>query len=235
MFKKIVPFNTQTHAGLRVKPVDDFGFARNAHIASLVVGEFNRVVPIFPIVFLKEDEGKFGVYALLGLRQGHNLFVDEDGKWTAGYVPAIIRRYPFALGKGSTEGQFLICLDEESEFVSRNEGESLVDESGKPGKIVENAKEYLSELYRMSELTARFCRDIVDRDLLSPLNMQVSVAGGAPQTISGCFGVDEKKLNELGDDAYLELKRRAALPLIYAHIFSLGNLEKLAKMQQEQG
>lgn len=234
MFKKIVPFNSQAHAGLRVKPVNHFQFAATSYIASLVVGEFSRVVPLYPIVFLKEDEEKFGAYALLGLKQGQNLFVDENGDWSASYIPAIIRRYPFALGKGGDDGQFLICLDEESEFVSRDEGEPLVDENGKPGKIVENAKEYLSELYRMSELTNRFCRDLAERDLLIPLNMKVSAPGGSPQTISGCYGVDENRLNDLSEADFLELRKRGALPLIYAHIFSLGNAEKLARIHQER-
>lgn len=234
MFKKIVPFNAQAHENKKLKPVDNYSFAKNSYIASMVVSELNRAAPHYPIVFLKENEEQFGVYALLGLQQGENLFVTEDGKWDAGYIPAIIRRYPFALGKGGEENQFLICLDEESEFLNETEGEPLVQE-GKPGQVVEKAKQYLSELYRLSELTKRFCQDLIDRDLLMPLNMQVRKGGGeAAQTIAGCYGVNEKNLTEMPDEKFLELRKNGTLPLIYAHLISLTNVESLVRKRKQK-
>lgn len=240
MFKKLVPFNGQRHGNKKLRPVDNFKFAANSYLASLVVNEFSRASSVYPIVFLKdgskENPEKFGVYALLGLRQGENLFVDEQGNWDAPYIPAIIRRYPFALGRSEAEGNnFLVCIDEESEFINETEGQPLTKEDGQPAEVVEKAKEYLSDLYKYGELTTRFCKDLADRELLTPLNMQIRDPHGGPsQSIGGCFGVNENKLNELSDQDFLELRKRGALPLIYAHLFSLPNMERLIRMQNEK-
>ena len=59
---------------------------------------------------------EFRPVALLGLNAGQNLFVDAAGKWQASYVPAIIRRYPFALTPRGTDGQYIVCLDEGSDL-----------------------------------------------------------------------------------------------------------------------
>lgn len=236
MFKKIVPFNVEKFAATKVQPVKSYEFAKHAHIASVLVNEVNRVAPTYPMVFLKESEEKYGLYALLGFKQGENLFVDDDGKWHAPYIPAIIRRYPFALGKGQGENQFVVCVDEESDLLSTEEGRPLV-EDGKPGEVVESVKKYLSDLYRFNEITARFCEEMKTRDLLQPLNMQLKQAGSdaPPVSVSGCFGVNEKKLNEMPDDQFLELRKSGALPMIYAHLLSLAQIARLAEMQRNAG
>ena len=67
--------------------------------------EFARAAAVYPIVFV-EDKTKdaFRPVTLLGLDAGENLFVSESGKWEASYIPAIIRRYPFALANTGTTG-----------------------------------------------------------------------------------------------------------------------------------
>lgn len=231
MFKKMVPFNTQAHGDLRVRPVDDFSFAAKSHIASIHVKEFNRIAAWYPIVFL-EEKNKFRAYALLGLKPGKNLFVDDRGKWLASYIPSIIRRYPFALGKGAPDtDQFLFCLDEESEFIGKEEGEPLVGLDGKPTEIVDKAKNFLSNLYQSSQLTERFCSEMAERELLRPMNFQYRDPDtGQKQNLSGCHCMDEEKLGKLPDEDYLAFRKRGLLPAIFAHLVSLGQAERMSWM-----
>jgi len=234
MFKKLVPFNSQKHAGKKILSIDSYQFAENTHIASLLVNEFRRAAPVYPIVFLKDAEDQYGSYALFGLEQGENLFIDAEGRWNVGYIPAIIRRYPFALGKGEGQDQFLICLDEESEFISESEGQPLVNEDGKPGEVVEKAKEFLSELYKSNQLTSRFCKELEEQELLTPLNMQIKGKGEEKAiNIAGCYGVDERKLNELSDEKFVQMRKNGILPLIYAHLISLAQIERLVRLKNE--
>ncbi len=233
MFKKIVPFNTQTHGNKKIKPVDTFDFVSGTHISSLLVSEFKSACAELPIVFLKEGE-KYGAYALLGLKPGQNLFVDEEGQWTGRYIPAIIRRYPFALGKGQGQDQFLFCVDEQSDFLSETEGEPLVGPDGKPTEIVEKAKSFLTDIYRYSETTNRFCKELADKNLLKPLNMQMKDAGGQVQSVTGAFAVEENRLGDLTDEDFLAFRKNGALPLIYAHLFSLNNIQKLIRLQKKR-
>ncbi len=233
MFKKIVPYNTKVFANKRVKPVTTFDFARQSHLATLMVSECSRAAGIYPIVFLKEGDS-YGLYALLGLTPNENLFIDENGHWKSSYVPAIIRRYPFVLAKTQDADNFMLGIDEESDFINDSEGEPLVGPDGKPSQMVENAKQFLTELHRTSLLTKRFCKELEDRDLLHPLSLQVKSGNETMQNIAGCFGVNEKKFNELPDEAFLDLRKRGALPIIYAHLISLGQLERLVRLQTEK-
>lgn len=235
MFKNVVAFSTQAHKGKKVKIPKTFEFAAHSYIVAIMVNEFKHVAHTYPIVFLKGADERFGAYALLGVKHDQNLFVDTAGNWNADYIPAMIRRYPFSLGQGSDATQFVICIDEGSNLISQTEGEELVTKDGKPGRVVDQAKEFLGELYRFNELTVQFCQELYDLGILVPLTVNVKGQDGAGTTqVSGCYAVQEKKLDELTDEKFLELRKKGALPLIYAHLNSLTHVEKIIKMYQDQ-
>ncbi len=144
MFEKIVPVNKDLHANKRVKEITSFSFASKFHVAYVTLQEFTRAASIFPIVFLEDKQkDEFRPVVLLGLKSGVNVFVDAEGKWQASYIPAVIRRYPFTLTPGGADGQFIVCLDEDSNLVSETEGAALFDEEGKPTQVIENVKRYV--------------------------------------------------------------------------------------------
>ncbi|MCH8500205.1 MAG: SapC family protein [Marinobacter sp.] len=231
MFTKLVPVNKDQHADLKVKPIAGFGFASKFHIASLMVHEFARAAAVYPIVFI-EDKSKdeFRPVVMLGLDEGENLFVAEDGKWQASYVPAIIRRYPFALASTGEEGQFTVCVDEDSEFVDRKEGNAMFDEQGQPTQVIENVKRYLSELQQMEVFTNEFCKFMAGHNLFTPLNMRVR-QNEQMKNITGCYVVNEERLNNLSDSTFLELKKRRYLAPVFAHLTSLSQIERLAMLK----
>ena len=112
MFQQIVPVNKDRHAGKKILPVSDFRFAAKHHIAYLTLHEFVRAASTYPVLFLEDKANDdFRPVALLGLTAGENAFVGEDGQWQAGYIPAIIRRYPFALSQSGEDDRFLVCVD----------------------------------------------------------------------------------------------------------------------------
>jgi len=231
MFNKMVPITRQRHGSKKVLPVRTFKFASKSNIVSLITNEFNKVASVCPIVFVEDKDELLKPFALLGLEQGENLFIDDNGRWKSHYIPAIIRRYPFVLGRNEGKSDLVLCIDEESEFVSDTEGESLFNEKGEPGKITETARNYLIELQKFSELTSMFSKELAERELLSPLNMQIKNSQGALVKIDGIFAVNETKLNELPNEAFMELRKRGALSLIYAHLVSLVQMERLVQMQ----
>ncbi len=234
MFKKLVPFNTIKHAGKKIAPTSSFKFAEKSYIASVMIHEFNRAASIYPIVFLKDGE-EFKLYALLGLQQEENLFIDDQGRWNASYIPAIIRRYPFALGKNeANDNELMVCIDEESESISDKEGQDLVGEDGKPGEIVIKAKEFLSELQKFHNITTAFCRELAKRELLDSLNVELKATNGETQRIAGCFAVNEKKFNEISDEDFIALRKLGYLPAIYAHMLSLAQIERLVRLRAEK-
>ena len=234
MFQRVVPVNKEIHARKKVREISSFEFASKIHIAYVTMQEFTRAASIFPVVFLEDKEkDEFRPVAMLGLRPGQNLFVDAAGKWQASYVPAVIRRYPFALAPG-TEGQYVVCIDEDSSLISETDGAAMFDPDGTPTQVIENVKRYLSELQQMETLTRDFCAFLAEHNMFTPLNLQVR-ENGAMKNISGCYVVNEGRLNNLSDELFLAIKNKQYLPAIYAHLISLAQTERLVKLQDELG
>ncbi len=234
MFQKVVPVNKDRHAKKKVKDISSFAFASKFHIAYVTMQEFARAASIFPIVFLEDKEkDEFRPVVLLGINAGENLFVDPAGKWQASYVPAIIRRYPFALTPSGKDGQYVVCIDEESPLVSDTEGSPLFDDNGEPTQVIDNVKLYLAELQQMDALTSDFSKFLSEHNMFTPLNMRVR-DNDKVKNISGCYVINEERLNNLSDDRFLEIKNKRFLPAIYAHLISLAQTERLVKLQDEK-
>lgn len=234
MFEKVVPVNRERHARTRIRDMTGFGFAAKFHIAYVTMHEFSRAAAVYPIVFVEDKEkDAFRPVALIGLEAGENLFVGADGKWEASYVPAIIRRYPFALAAAGGEGQFTICIDEGSDLVSTTEGNPLFDEKGEPTQVIENVKRYLAELQQMDQLTQQFCSWLKANNMLTPLNMRVRDHDKV-KNIAGCYVVNEERLNNLSDERFLELRSKRFLPAIYAQLMSLAQVERLITLKDRR-
>jgi hypothetical protein len=234
MFEKLVPVNKERHAQTKIKQIDGFGFASKFHIASVMTHEFARACSAYPIVFLEDKEkDEFRPVVLLGLNAGENLFVGVDDKWRVAYVPAIIRRYPFALASTEQEGQFTVCIDEASTLVGDEEGVPLFSEAGEPSEAIENVKRYLGELQQMDVFTRAFCKYLAENNLFTPLNMRVRQLDQV-KNISGCYVINEERLTNLSNDRFLELREKQYLPAVYSHLVSLAQIERLMTLQDER-
>jgi hypothetical protein len=232
MFESVVPVNKDRHAHKKVMASNSFDFAARFHVAYLTMHEFTRAAGYYPIVFLEDrDNDTYRPVALMGLEAGENLFVDNEGRWNAAYIPAIIRRYPFALVKAPEADRYVVCVDEASKLLSDVEGAPMFDETGNPTQVIENVKRYLSELQQMDQMTSEFCRFLVQSNLLVPLNMRVNAADQV-RNITGCYVINEERLTNFSDARFLELRTRAYLPAIYAHLLSLTQIERLLTMKK---
>ncbi|MDD4650321.1 MAG: SapC family protein [Desulfoplanes sp.] len=234
MFKSIVPISKESHGTKKIKPISSYAFAANTHLASIMVHEFYRAASMYPIVFLEDKEhDDFRPVILLGLEPNENLFIDANGKWTVSYIPAIIRRYPFALAKTPEDNKYTVCIDEESDLVSEEEGEPLFDEKGEPTKVIENVKKYLGELQQMDALTSQFIKMLKEKNMFTPLNMRVREADTV-RNVTGCYVINEQRLNNLSDETFLDLKKKSLLAPIYSHLVSLGQIERLFSLKKKK-
>ena len=233
MFERVVPVNKDRHAGKKVRASNDFRFASKFHVAYVTVHEFARAAAIYPLVFL-EDNDQFRSVALMGLDAGENLFIDSQGQWQGSYIPAIIRRYPFALTKAPEADRFIVCIDEASDLLSDTEGTPMFDEEGNATQVIENVKRYLGELQQMDTMTQEFSRFLVQNNLLTPLNMRVNAAKQV-RNITGCYVINEERLNNFSDAKFAEIRQKGYLPAIYAHLISLSQIERLAGLKKPAG
>ena len=73
--------------------------------ATIAGGGFDRARPLWEFTLVE------------GLRDGQNLFLDAQARWTGRYVPAFLRRYPFVFAAASDGQSLTLCIDEAHEGV----------------------------------------------------------------------------------------------------------------------
>lgn len=223
-YQDLVPLNDKAHADLRVSTISSYGFAARSNSVPVLAGEFAECAREFPIVFGGQP-GSVVPAALLGLRDGENLFVDPQGNWLARYTPAFIRRYPFALGTGDT-GQMLVCIDQTARCLTTTAGEALFVE-GAPSAALQRTMAFLREFQTAAVATAGLTQRIEVLGLLREADSLAQLRDGSEFRLSGLRVIDESRLNALDDEAVLDLVKSGAMKLIYAHLISLGNLAPL--------
>ena len=225
-YEKPVLLDRERHRRRRVRPGNSFAFAARANSLVLAAAEFGEASREYAIVFTRGDGGKVAPVVMLGLRSRENLFVQEDGRWDARYIPAFVRRYPFVLAQ--LPGQAMAaCIDEAYGGFSDTEGEALFDEQGQETPFLRNALEFLSQYQREHLRTEAFCRRLDEAGLLTEMNARADLADGRSFTVNGLLVVDEKKLLALPDATALALFRSGELHLVSMHLVSLSNMQRL--------
>ena len=231
LHRQPVAVDRNAHRFVRIKtPVTDWSPAARLNALFVAATEFGDAARDFPLVFVRagdDDDGKPAIapIAVFGLAKDENLFV-EGGAWRGIYMPALLRLYPFCIGRLDAE-RFAICLDSGWSGLSGTEGERLFDAEGQQSPFLNEMQRQLEVLDGETRRTRIMCRQLRDHDLLREMRFDATLPSGAKLAVDGFLTVDEKKLDALGDAAVLELHRSGLLGLIHAHYVSLGNMRKL--------
>lgn len=233
IYEQPLVLNRLQHRNLCLKPLSGrFEFASALNSVPLTTTEFVVCARDYPIVFAGEaeiDQGAGMPIALLGLTRSHNLFVEADGQWAAQhYVPAFLRRYPFAVaGAADESSDFSVCIDER--FVSSGpDGQKLFEESGEDAPALVHAIKFLSDYQQEVRRTQAFMRQLREHLLLIPKTVHVELPDEPPQVLGGFQVIDENRLQKLDGNSLEKLSLTGALGLIYAHLASLGNVQRLS-------
>lgn len=225
-YEKPVLLDRDKHRHRRVRAASGFGFARKANSLYLAGVEFNEACKEYAVVFTRAAAGKVVPVVMLGLRARENLFVGDDERWDARYIPAFVRRYPFVLAE--LPGQSLaVCVDEAYPGLTDGEGEALFDDAGKETPFLRNAVEFLTQYQREYLRTEAFCRRLDQAGLLTEMDARADLVDGRSFTVNGLLVVDEKKLLALPDAAALTMFRHGELHLVSMHLASLSNMQRL--------
>jgi hypothetical protein len=221
-YKNVIALNSDVHQSLRLQPVDDLTFTSDSTAVPIVVGEFVDIARQNPIAFLRLDNGDIMPVALLGLPDGSNLYLDENGKWDAPYVPAFVRRYPFVFAE-TGENQLTLCIDRDFEGFNESEGQPLFEAQREPGDVVKDALELLNEYQRQHALTQLFVKRLDELGILMEANANAQL-NGRSFTLQNLLVVDENKFRAISETVLKDWFASGELGLIYAHLMSLGNL-----------
>ncbi|MEM9879890.1 MAG: SapC family protein [Pseudomonadota bacterium] len=219
-FNTLEPLNLRDHGDICLSDTPHFGFAKDAHLVPLLAEEFPVAQRFFPIVF--DSQGVGQPIAIMGLRQGVNSYVEDDGGWKKDvYIPAYVRRYPFMLAKLRPEDEKLsLCLDPTAKIVQKTGARKLFD--GDDGsQLTKDILTFCERYERGAQQTRMFCDKLNELELLQPGEAVVE-RGDKPTRFSGFRIVDENKLRELKQKHAAELNKNGTLAVLHAHLFSLS-------------
>ena len=226
-YDRLMPLNRDTHAELRLRS-GDFRFAATTNSVPLLATEMFEASRSYPIVFIDIGQGEIFPIALLGLRNGENLFIGTDGRWETGhYVPAFVRRYPFVLSNDKT-----VLIDENCHGLSQSDGERLFTDDGANTPLLETTLAFLRGFQDEVAHTQKFIAALDEFGLLKSVSLRVEPVAGAPSAIDGLMIVDEHRLRSLKDKVVAKLFRSGELAAIHAHLASLTGLAELNRRHQ---
>ena len=225
LYKELAGLDRKAHAKLRIKKSDNLDFADNINSAPLAGIEFFEASRDFPVLFAKGENGEIFSLALFSLqKQSHSV---ED--WSEVYIPAFIRRYPFAkAGDGN------VVIDIKAPQLQEEEGDPLFKEDGTNSEFLDTVIGFLNHMETQYKVTKEYCQACAERELLTPFNVQVSVSEDEkPIRLDTLYVIDEKKLNELPDEQVTDWFRKGWLGWSFAHLHSLGAMRRLVKRDRK--
>ncbi len=232
-YEKPVALDKEAHKNLKLDASNgDLSFAQKTNSVIVAGVEFIHAAKEYTIVFAKAGGDRIIPLALLGLRNDENLFVDDQGKWDAQYVPAFVRRYPFVLAESGQGGEMAVCIDQAFPGFSTESGTPLFNENGEQSDLLKKAIDFLQDYQSQNKRTEIFTNRLRDLDLLVELTARTDLTDGQKLSMGGLLVVDEKKLLQLEKKAAMELFRSGEMGWIYAHLLSLSNISRLATKLQ---
>jgi hypothetical protein len=233
-YSKPEPLSRELHAKIGLRRVDKpFSFAAKSNVVPLTVGEFPMAALSYPVIFAGE---RYQPLAVMGIGQGTNLFVSEDGAFEVGaYIPAYIRRYPFVLANDQARGQLVVCIDRASQLLGEDCELPFFDEKGEPTEYTNNCLQFCNDFETEGRRTESFVALLKELDLFEVKRATMTPANpdgtpGEPQPLAEYFAVSEEKLKALGPTKLKELIDNGAVGQIYAHLASLGGWDRLVAL-----
>lgn len=226
-YQQPTPLDSRKHGQWGVKRNFGFGFSAQVNAVPINVIEIPQIASFYPIAF--SPDASATPVAIMGLRDNENLFVQPDGNWEQNtYVPAYIRRYPFIFSEiPGAEDQLTLCVDMNEDVVAENGEQKFFEPDGKPSQLSNQALEFCKSYHAAAMQTLEFGKILNASGLLTERSVQVTATGNRRINFTGFRAVDEKKLSELPDAEFLNLRKEGLLPFIYAHLFSVTQWQRM--------
>ena len=230
-----VLLNNIDHKDLRIVTTRGAEYGDDVMYAITFPDEFRNVQSYYPIVFRKMADGQFQPVALFGFEERQNLFLTRTG-WDASYLPLMIERLPFLIGKAN--GQLVIHLDLDSPRVSRTAGEALFREHGGTTEFAERMNSVLLSIHHGLGQTPAFVAALLEHELLESFVLDVQLNDGSEHRLTGFYAINEERLAGLKGAALERLSSAGHLLPAYMVIASLSNfralIERRNRLQAER-
>ena len=237
LYNQIEPISSQQHGSAKVRGLEALPALAQLHAVPVTVDEFSSVQRFFPIIFSIGDDPV--PLALMGLNEGVNTFVDDNGKPLNPevYMPAYLRRYPFVLARLRDDSDELsLCYDPTSGAIGDFEDGQALFDGEQPSQTTNAILQFCEQFEQAGQRTQLFMQELKKSGLLMDGEVAIQPEGAdQPFIYRGFQMVDEEKLRELRGDELRKMNQNGMLPLIFAHLFSLGQIREVFARQVQQG
>ena len=227
-FKRVVGVNPQLLGTLKLDRAAGFGFAAHAQSVPIGLTEFEAAAQHVPILF---TSGPSPVpVALLGLREGQNLFARPDGGWAPdAYVPAYVRAFPFIFVEDADSKSLFVGMEPDAPHLSADRGQPMF-EDGRPSPLLNEAVAFCQAFREAAIAGGAFARALDAAGLLEEEEATVSFTAGGSARVRGFKLLKPERLADVDDATFLEWRRMGWLTAIYAHLFSAGRWGRLIEL-----
>jgi hypothetical protein len=220
-----VLLNNVDHKDLRVITTRSAEYGDNVMLAATFPAEFRNLQAHYPIVFRKNAQGQFEPVALLGFKDGQNLFLTRQG-WDAAYIPMTLERLPFLIGF-SSDREPMMHIDLDHPRVSRTQGEPIFREFGGNTEFLERMSSLLLAIHQNLGATEHFIGALLQHDLLESFVLDIQLNDGSQNRLAGFYTIKEERLLDLNGATLERLNRAGHLQAIYMAIASLSHFRAL--------
>ncbi|MDE1915419.1 MAG: SapC family protein [Sphingomonadales bacterium] len=240
-YQDLVPLNSRDHGSWHSRSVDKAKWLVGQHAIPLTVEEFPQAARNFPIIFSSGEDSV--PLALMGLNEGVNVFVDDEGTFLENvYVPAYARRYPFMLARLTPEAQELsLCFDPTSDLVGEFDDGAALFDGDQPSETTKGMLGFCEQFEQAGLRSTAFVKELEKHGLLIDGEVAIqqegpdATPGQPPFVYRGFRMVDQAKLQEVRGDVLRGWNQSGLLPLVFAHLFSLDLMREIFGRQVAQG
>lgn len=236
LYNDVIPLSSQDHANFKLQVRPKMPFLAEQHAVPVTIDEFVMVQRVMPIVF---SSGENPVpLALMGLNQGVNVFLDENGELAGNpvYMPAYARRYPFLLAKLREDTEELsLCFDPTTDIIGEYDDGDPLFEGGEASETTKSLLQFCEQVETSGHRTVAFVQELVDAELLMEGEVAIDTPNSdKPFVYRGFQMVNEEKLKEIRGDQARKWVQNGMMPLIYSHMMSLQLVRDIFAMQLQQ-
>lgn len=238
-----VLLNNIDHQNTRVIHYFSPEFGDNLHSALVFPNEFTELQKEYPVLLRKDDpQTGYQAIALLGFAAAENLYLNSQHAigWDARYIPASIEKGPFLIGFQRTSGMqdeepdAVVHIDMNHPKVSTEQGQQLFLSQGGNSPYLEHISARLQTIHQGANLAPLFYKALEQLDLLEPVTIEFTLHNSEKIRLLGNYCINEQRLTILPAEALAKLQQSGFLALIYAMVFSMGNIRHLIERKNNK-
>lgn len=222
-----VVLNKADHASQTWRRPADYAFAARETLVPIAAIEAAQAALNMPLAFAKAN-GVAELVAMLSGEPGRNSFVGSNGRWLGSYVPALVRAFPFRLGRLCDRSEPALCIADDGYLGSGRE--RIFDACGELSERTRGIAAFLLAFENSRQQTLRAAAALDRAGVLAPWTIKLADPGGGESFVDNMWRVDQEALASLSDETFLDLRKAGALGIAYAQILSTSRLDLLARL-----